>query len=234
MDIAVGRDGAAVAVAQTPSDRAFWNVEWLVEKWSEEAVDFARRKLFAQGITQVEHSYETIETGELTWDNGAQAMVPKRIVRPGIAVLEKMVPSYILEKLGILPEEERSVHGNLLLNEGIQEMWDLVIGVAATSAYNNSNAQLGVGSNTSAAAATQTDLQDGSAAWVAMNATYPIRTNQTMDFKSDFGSGTANFAWQEWGVRNGSTRNKNMNRKVESLGTKSGGTWTLTASITIS
>ncbi|GIV03977.1 MAG: hypothetical protein KatS3mg015_2807 [Fimbriimonadales bacterium] len=234
MDIARGRDGATVTVAQVPFDRGFWKVEWFVEKWSEEAVDFARRKLLNRGVTKVEHGYEAVETGEMTWDNRLQALVPKIIVRPGVVAIEKMVPSHVLRKLRILPEEEETRHGNLLLNEGIQEMWDLIIGVAATSAYNNANAQLGVGSNTSAAAATQTDLQDAGAVWVGMNAGYPTRTNQTVDFRSDFGSGSANFAWQEWGVRNGATRNKNMNRKVESLGTKSGGTWTLTASITIS
>lgn len=223
-----------MAVAQNPSDTAFWSVSWLVEKWSEDAVDFARGKLRKQGIKEIRDGNQVKMTGEQTWDNLSQSMVEKYVVVPRMISVEKGITSTILQKLGILPEETEERKGNLLLNEGIQEMWDLVIGATATSAYSNANAQLGVGSNTTAAAATQTDLQDGSAAWKAMVATFPVRTNQTMDFKSDFTSGEANFAWQEWGVRNGATRNKNMNRKVESLGTKSTGTWTLTGSITIS
>jgi len=234
MDISVGRDGASVAVAQTPHDTAFWSVSWLVEKWSEDAVDFARRMLQSKGIKEIQDGNKLVHTGEQTWDNAAQAYVERMVVVPNMITVEKGITSTIMQKLGIIPEETEERKGNLLLNEGIQEMWDLVIGAAATSAYNNSNARLGVGANTTAAAATQTALQDGSAVFKAMNATYPIRTNQTMDFKSDFTSGEANFAWNEWGVDNGSVRNKNMNRKVESLGTKSTGTWTLTGSITIS
>lgn len=234
MDISVGRDGAAVAVRHTPSDKAFWNVEWMVEKWSEDAVDFARKALDERGITALHSHNELVRTGEMTWDNRLQAVVEKIVEVPQMLSVKKGVTSAALRKLGIIPEETLTVEGNLLLNEGIQEMWDLVIGATATSAYSNANAQLGVGSNTTAAAAAQTDLQDGSAVWKAMNGSYPTRSSQTMDFQSDFTSGEANFAWQEWGVRNGSTRNKNMNRKVESLGTKSTGTWTLTGSITIS
>lgn len=123
---------------------------------------------------------------------------------------------------------------NLLLNEGIQEMWDLIIGAGGSvAAYNNATADLGVGNSTTAAAATDTGLIGGSSLFKAMVATYPQRTNQTMDFRSDFTSGEANFAWEEASVRNGNTRNKNMNRRVQSLGTKATGTWTLTASITL-
>lgn len=234
MDISVGRDGASVAVAQNPSDTAFWSVSWLCEKWSEDAVNFARGKLRNKGITEIQDGNQVLMTGETTWDNFLQRDTEKFLIVPKMISVEKGVTSTILQKLGILPEETEERQGNLLLNEGIQEMWDLVIGATATSAYSNANARLGVGANTTAAAATQTALQDGSALYKAMVATWPIRTNQTMDFKSDFTSGEANFAWQEWSVDNGSVRSRNMNRKVESLGTKSTGTWTLTGSITIS
>lgn len=132
-------------------------------------------------------------------------------------------------------EDVREIVGNLLLNEGIQELWDLAIAAGGTTAYNNANAEIGVGDSSTAAVATQTDLQAASnKLFKAMVATYPQRTNQTVDFRSDFTSGEANFAWAEWGIRNGNTRNKNLNRKVESLGTKATGTWTLTASVTLS
>jgi len=131
------------------------------------------------------------------------------------------------------PYEVREIEGNLLLNEGIDEMWDLVTGAGGT-AYNNTNARIGVGNGTAAADATQTGLQGGSTAFKAMEGGYPTSTSQKVTFKSSFGDAEANFAWEEWTVDNGSTPDKNLNRKVESLGTKSTGTWTLEVSITLS
>lgn len=125
--------------------------------------------------------------------------------------------------------------GNLLLEEGIQELLDLLIGAAGPTAYNNANARLGVGNSNAGAAASQTGLQGGSTAFKAMDATFPSRAAQTLTFKSTFGSGDGNFAWEEWTIDNGAVRNKNLNRKVESLGTKAAGsTWTITVTVTIS
>lgn len=152
-----------------------------------------------------------------------------------------------LDKMGISseqlrgfiePEETQLVHGNLLLQEGINEIWNLVTGVAAGSAYSNANARIGVGDSSTAEAATQTDLQAGAnKTYKGMNASYPQLSgtgNVTCSWQSDFLTGEANYAWNEWTVDNGSVRLKNMNRKVASLGTKASGTWTLTAQITLS
>jgi len=126
-------------------------------------------------------------------------------------------------------------HGNLLLNEGIQKVWDLAIGATTTNKYDNATAQLGVGDSSTAAAATQTDLQAASnKLFKAMNATFPSRSAQTVTFASDFLTGEANFSWQEWSIRNGATDDKNLNRAVQNLGTKASGTWTLTVTVTIS
>lgn len=137
-----------------------------------------------------------------------------------------------LEREGRLVAE--ATEPNLLLNEGIAELWDLAITTGATK-YDNTNAQLGVGNGTAAAAATQVDLQGGSTSWKAMEATYPSRSAQTVSWQSVYGSSDANFAWEEFSVRNGATADKNLNRKVENKGTKSSGTtWTLTLQITLS
>lgn len=137
-------------------------------------------------------------------------------------------------RLWLPPEEILVTDPNLLLNEGIQEMWDLIIGAGgAVAAFNNATADMGVGNSATAAAATDTGLIGASSLFKAMVATYPQRTAQTMDFRSDFVTAEANFAWEEASVRNGNTRNRNMNRKVQSLGTKTTGTWTLTSSITL-
>ncbi len=131
------------------------------------------------------------------------------------------------------PFEESEIDGNLLLNEGIAEIWDLACGLGSPTAFNNANAQLGTGTSTTAAAATQTDLLTAGV-WMDMEATYPQRAAETVTFRSVFGSGDANQAWQEFSVRNGASADKNMNRKVSDQGTKaSGQTWTLDLQITL-
>lgn len=229
-----GVDAASVGVALAPKDGLTLRTDWLCEKWSQEAVEWARKRLRALGRTHIQDGCYKEHTGEMTWDNALQAYIPAyRVLRRMISI-DRGVTSFWLRELVGEPEDVVFVPGNLFLNEGIQELWDLAIAAGGTTAYNNANAEIGVGDSATAAAATQTDLQAASnKLFKAMVATYPIRTNQTVDFRSDFTSGEANFAWQEWGVRNGNTRNKNLNRKVESLGTKSTGTWTLTASLTI-
>lgn len=131
------------------------------------------------------------------------------------------------------PYEVNEVDGNVLLNEGIAEMWDIVCGLGSPTVYSNANAQLGVGTSNAAEDATQTDLQAGGV-WKGMEATYPQRSAQTVTFRSVFGSAEANQVWEEFSVRNGATADKNMNRKISSQGLKvSGQTWTLDLEITL-
>lgn len=134
------------------------------------------------------------------------------------------------------PFETVEIPDNLLLNEGIAEMWDIVCGLGSPTVYSNANARLGVGDSSTAESASQTDLQAASnKLYKAMEATYPQRASQTVTFRSVFGSTDANWAWNEFSVDNGSTPLKNMNRKVSSQGTKaSGQTWTLDLAITLS
>lgn len=73
-----------------------------------------------------------------------------------------------------------------------------------------------------------------------MDATYPQRTINAIDFRATFSTDEGNFAWNEWGVWNStSTTDANanlLNRKVEdpSLGTKTNTQiWQITATITV-
>jgi hypothetical protein len=126
------------------------------------------------------------------------------------------------------------IDGNLLLNSGIGVMEDLLIGVAGT-VFSNANARLGVGDSTTAAAASQTDLQAAAnKVRVAMDATYPSRAGTVLTFQSSFGSAVANWVWNEWGIFNAAAAGSMLNRKVEALGTKATGTWVLQVTITIS
>jgi hypothetical protein len=135
------------------------------------------------------------------------------------------------------PDEVFEDKGNLLLNAGITRMINLLTGAGGT-AFNAANSRIGVGNSTTAAAAGQTDLQGGSKYFKLVDSATP--SGQTVTWVATFASGDANFAWEEWGIDNGSTSGSTvtaplLNRKVAAMGTKgSGSTWTLTVTITIS
>jgi hypothetical protein len=125
--------------------------------------------------------------------------------------------------------------GNLLLNEGINTLWDLLAGQGAETNYGNANARLGVGNDATAPSATQTGLIGGSSLYKAMNGSFPTTgSSQQIVLKSDFTTGEANFAWLEETADNGSGPSKNLHRANTNLGTKTSGTWTLTDTITLS
>lgn len=109
-----------------------------------------------------------------------------------------------------------------------------IIGETVTE-FTNANAHIGVGDSTTAFAATQTDLVAASNKLrKAMDATYPTRATNVLTFRSTFATGEANFAWQEWGVFNASSGGTMLNRKVESLGTKtSAQSWQFTVTLTV-
>jgi hypothetical protein len=131
------------------------------------------------------------------------------------------------------PYELIEGEGNCLLNSGIDEMWDLIVGDSANH-FNNASARIGVGDSSTAANPSQTDLQAATnKTYKGMESGYPTSTSQKATFKASFGDAEANYAWNEWVVKQ-STSAKCLNRKVESLGTKSSGTWTLEVSITLS
>lgn len=136
------------------------------------------------------------------------------------------------------PYEVIEMEGNCLLNTGINELWDIVTGVVSgvdhiftvSAAY----VTIGVGDSTDEEDATETDLQAATnKTYKGMETGYPTSLTQKVTFKSSFGSGDANYAWQEWVVKH-ATSAICLNRKVESLGTKSTGTWTLEVDITLS
>ncbi len=136
-------------------------------------------------------------------------------------------------------QELRKVEGNILLNEGINSgIWPLVCGGSAT-AFNNTNARVGVGDAdpvTYPESATDTDLRGVNKAYKAQDTGYPTYgTSQKATWRSTFGTAEANFQWREWIVDNGATAGITLNRKCEELGTKtSAGVWVLEVAITLS
>ncbi len=129
------------------------------------------------------------------------------------------------------------MEANLALNEGLQELIDLAFGLGTPTAFDGTNGYLGVGDSNTAAAASQTGLQAATnKLYKVFDDNYPARTNQTVEARATFGSSEANFAWEEYTLANGNSDSaKNLNRKVESKGTKaSGETWTLSLQVTFS
>lgn len=237
------------AVSEETVAKISWKGEmsWRCERWSEDQVEFARRKLERGGITHVPAEIQIVQPNGTIHERIASAILGRNVV-PAIVVPRMMpisegVPSSILrDVLGLIPEEgEEEIVGNLLLNEGIQRLLDLLI-AAGGVAYNNANAFVGVGASATAEVATQTDLQT-TPFYKAMNATFPSRASQTVSWQSDFTTTEANIVWNEWSISAGATTasgagftvgTTNLNRKVQSLGTKASGTWTLTGQVTIS
>ena len=129
-----------------------------------------------------------------------------------------------------------SFERNCLLNEGINELWTILCSAGGTK-FDNATAQTGVGDSTVAADATQTDLQAATnKSYVGMIAGFPTYgTDQKVTWKSSCDGTTANYAWEEFIVRNGATALKDICRRVSAQGTKaSGQVWELSIEISLS
>lgn len=137
--------------------------------------------------------------------------------------------------------------GNLLMYGGASCLWQCLIGNGTSTAgqaltfFSNARAALGVGDSTTAAAATQTDLQAATnKVRVGMDSGYPSHTDgassgaATLTARSTFDTSTANHRWREWGFFNSATAatGRMLNRKVEDLdggsAKTSAQTWQLT------
>lgn len=123
--------------------------------------------------------------------------------------------------------ERLVVDGNLAVTAGLQVLIDLLIASGSPTAFSAANARIGVGDSSAAVTVGQTDLQAATNKLrKGMEATFPSRSGVTLSLKAAFGTGEANFAWNEIAVFNAASGGAMLNRKVESMGTKSSGTWT--------
>ncbi len=164
-------------------------------------------------------------------DGKVEEMLKKGITQEVIA---KNFPERLLS---IVYFKGPGFKGNLCLNSGISGFEKLIAGLSSPpNAWSNTYAYLGVGDSTTAAVATQTDLQAATNyTYVAMAASYPSQASQAVSWQASFGSGSANYAWNEFVVTNASSKGSGtcINRLVSSQGTKtSGQTWVLTIQIT--
>lgn len=131
---------------------------------------------------------------------------------------------------------EKSEFQNAVLTEGKAAVANLLIGAAET-AFNNANAYIGVGDDTTAFSAAHTGLQASTnKAYVGMESGYPQYSAGAITFQAVFDGDTANFSWQEFTVASGnSDAAVNLNRAVSDQGTKvSGQIYTINLILTIS
>lgn len=124
-----------------------------------------------------------------------------------------------------------------MVTAGRNAIADLLGGVG--TAYNAAAAHLGVGTSTTAWAATQTDLlgtpvrKPVNLAPVITHGTPPV--NSVLTYVATFGPSDANFAWNEFGLFRAPSGGSMFSRVVSAQGTKaSGQSWELTFAQSIS
>lgn len=163
----------------------------------------------------------------------------------GEAAAENLIEQIHIEN-GEIIKVDKFDNGELVSSEEVKEVIQIPItdagrnhlvqaGIGAgVTPFNNANSYIGVGDSTTAFAAGQTDLQASTNKLrKVQNASYPTGSTNVLTFRSTFAQAEANFAWNEWGVFNASSGGTMLNRKVESLGTKtSTQTWDFTTVLT--
>lgn len=184
---------------------------------------------------------------------GAHALVEKYSgaqVAAAVAVLGHEPDGAELHALFARPDDGTAeAHGNLLTTGGVTLLTGLIIG-AGGNAFNNADAIVGVGNSTTTAVVADTALgADNTAnAWYqGADSANPTRSAGVITCIATFTTGNANFAWQEWCFAAGSgtitpgdhlsavsTSPIMINHKIQSLGTKTSGSWVLTATLTLS
>lgn len=125
---------------------------------------------------------------------------------------------------------------NVILNDGANNMLKVICGISGAVPYDNANAQIGIGTNTTPESPEQTGLlATGSEVFYKrMETGYPQVSGRVMVFKSVYDTNEANFTWNEFAIVNGTgVGGIAMNRKVQNLGTKTTGIWSLQITVTV-
>ena len=120
-----------------------------------------------------------------------------------------------------------SVWDNAPLNEGWDDLWNLIIGAGGT-VFSNANTEVGAGDGTTPASTGDTDLVGATKSYFTMTAGFPtVGSTRDCTFKGQAVSGVGNHPWDEFTIRNNDGTPQNFMRKVSAEGTKDGQTWNL-------
>jgi len=123
--------------------------------------------------------------------------------------------------------------GNLILATGMNAIWNLVTG-GSSSHYDNTNTYIGVGDSNTAASESQTDLLGSNKTYKQCYTGFPVVSTNTLMAFAVFEGTDANYAWNEFVVKNNTT-GVCLNRAVQSFGTKtSGEVWPIQIQIQLS
>ncbi len=137
---------------------------------------------------------------------------------------------------GRLPDERIIVPQNIVLDVGAEEILKLIADTGGATSYSFANAYMYVGTNATAENASQTGLiaTGANRAFAGMDAGYPVVSGRQVTYRGTFGDSSANFHWQEMAIYNGTGANAvAMNRKVQDLGIKTTGSYSLQTIISV-
>lgn len=203
------------------------------------------------GLSFVEAAQSRTHWNVYRWDDDATSWVSRRMGGAPVGRDGFVQPSWEdFQRFGVPPYEHSLVMGNLITNAGWRRIVDLAIG-AGGQAWDSTHTRIGAGNGTGTAAGNSTDLtaasgtgnrffQPVSAAGTATSGTGTSGTgSSTLAFASTFGTGDGNFAWNEFGVDQGTATGSTVTATLLNLktsisqGTKaSGQTWTATVTFT--
>ncbi len=204
-------DGMGVSVSTALGESGRSHTRWLIERYDQGATSWASQRL------------------------GGEPIGSPGFLQPSI---------FDFRRLGVTPYDTSEVLGNLITNGGWGRLLTLAIGGGGT-AYDATHTRIGVGTGTAGASGNDTSLGGTgsvgaqynlvSGAGTATNGTGTSGTGSaTLAFAATFGTGDANFHWQEFCVDQGTASGTAavatlLNHKISDQGTKvSGQTWTAT------
>lgn len=168
----------------------------------------------------------------------------ERWVKGKTGLLEPQARDFEALKLTPYEVAEGPQPGNRLVTVGLNQMTARL--TAAEQVWDETHIALAVGDSSTGDAIGDTNLLGTNKYYRVMDASFPTQSNGVLTFRATYGSGIAEFAWNEYGViipdtattyTSGTTLQANytlFNRKSPaSLGTKSSGTWVFTVTITV-
>jgi hypothetical protein len=202
--------------------------------------------------------YAAVSTSLLIrkWDEDAVRYVLRKADRDALALLDRGQSVRVLPetfaKYRVEPYETwQRDNVNNVLQAGWVALLGSIAGTSITNKFSATNGRIGVGTSTTAVSYTQTYLQ-GDTGGSSTTSYYQLVSSAptistassppTLVFTSAFGTGNANFAWNEFGTDNYTASGVTtqslggsyifFNRGQVAMGTKvSGQTWTATETI---
>lgn len=144
--------------------------------------------------------------------------------------------------LGLESYETTEHLGNLITNVGYSRIGNLATNQGATQAFDATHTRIGAGNGVTAVTYADTDLSAAAGAtnrfFELVSGAATIGATRTWAWTAVFASADGNFAWNEFGIDQGTANGTTvtaplLNHALTSQGTKaSGQVWTATATIT--